>query len=350
MHRAAIIGAGFIAADKHLPAWRRLRRKVRVVAVCDVDRSRAEAVGRQFGVPAAYADVRRMLEAERPDFVDICTPPAAHADLAVAALQADAQVLVEKPLAVNAAECERIIEAERASRGRVEVAHTDLFHPSIVEARRRLARGDIGEFSGMRIFYSTPIDLWMTDPGHFAHRLPGGSIGETGPHVVYLARSFVGPIRDVRVRGRKVLPRNPWSPFDDYRLDLAGERAACSAVLTYTGRHSAYLVELWGADSVLKIDMQSKVLVHYRRANRSPAGIGLSALGEAAQIASTAVANGAGCALGRFRNTHDRLIAGVVERSTGGLPPVAGAEDGLEVVRVMGVIGEQLQAQGGCGT
>ncbi len=350
MYRAAIIGAGFISTDKHLPAWRRLCRKVRVVAVCDIDRSRAEAVSRQFGVPAAYANARQMLERERPDFVDICTPPGAHAGLAVAALQADAQVLIEKPLAVNAEECERIVEAQRASRGRVEVAHTDLCHPSVVEARRRIARGDIGDFTGMRVFYSTPVALWMTDPDHFAHRLPGGSIGETGPHVVYLARSFVGPIREVRVRGRKVLSQYPWSPFDDYHLELAGERAACSVVLTYTSRHSAYMVELWGADGVLKIDMQSKVLVNYKRANRSPAGIGLSALGEAAQIASGAVANGAGYLAGRFRKTHDRPIAGFVERSASGLPPVAAAEDRLETVRVMGVIGERLQAQGGCGS
>ena len=295
---------------------------MKVVAVCDVDRSRAETVGRQFGVPAAYPDVRRMLEAERPDFVDICTPPGAHADPAVAALQVDAQVLIEKPLAGNAAECERIIEAERASRGRVEVAHTDLFHPSVVEARRRIARGDVGRFTGMRIFYSTPVDLWMTDPGHFAHRLPGGSIGETGPHVVYLARSFVGPIRDVRVRGRKILSRYPWSPFDDYRLELAGERATCSCELTYTSRHSAYLVELWGEDGVLKIDMQGRVLVNYKRANRSPAGIGLSVLSEGR-------ADCFGCRRQRAPATSQAafaipmigIIAAFVERSASGLPP-----------------------------
>ena len=153
------------------------------------------------------------------------------------------------------------------------MAHTDLFHPSVAAARRRIGRGDIGGFTGMRVFYSTPVTLWTTDPGHFAHRLPGGSIGETGPHVVYLARSFIGSIRDVRVRGRKCLPQYPWSPFEDYRLDLMGDHATCSAALTYTSRHSAYLVELWGTDGLLKIDMQSKTLVNYDRVNQSPVGI-----------------------------------------------------------------------------
>lgn len=345
MYTAAIVGTGFIAAKKHLPAWRRLRREVRIVAVCDRDRSRAEAVSRQFGIPRAYDDVRQMLAAERPDFVDICTPPDTHADIAVAALHADAHVLIEKPLAAQLAECEKIVKAERKSTRRVEVAHTDLFHPSVVDARQRIERGDIGNFTGMRIFWSTPVTMWITDVNHFAHRLPGGSIGETGPHVVYLARSFIGPIRDVWVRGQKLLPQYPWSPYEDYRLELIGDHVTCSATLTYANRHSTQLLELWGTDGVLKIDMQSKGLVNYVRVDQSPIGIGISSLGEAAQIASTTLANAVGYLAGRFRNTHDRLIREFVVRSARGLPPTVTAENGLETVQVMHAISDRLRAQ-----
>ena len=48
MYTAAIVGAGFIAAKRHLPAWFRLRRDVRIAAVCDLDRARAEAMSRDF--------------------------------------------------------------------------------------------------------------------------------------------------------------------------------------------------------------------------------------------------------------------------------------------------------------
>ena len=345
MYTVAIIGAGFISSRKHLPAWLRLRRDVRVVAVCDLDRARAEAVGRQFGIPAAYDDVEQMLGVERPDFVDVCTPPNTHADIAVAALKAGSHALIEKPLATTVEECERIIEAERESTGRVGVAHTELFHPRVIEARKRIERGDIGDFTGMRIFYSTPVTLWTTDPSHFANRLPGGSIGETGPHVVYLSQAFIGPVRDVRVRGRKVLPEYPWSPFEDYRLELTGDHAASSIVLTYTSRHSAFLLDLWGTDGIMKIDMQGKVLVNYDRVNQSPWGIGLSAAGEAAQIASGVLANGFDYLAGRFRNIHDRTISDFFKGRVNGLPPAVTSEDGLETVRVMSVISEQLQSQ-----
>ena len=345
MHTVAIIGAGFIAAKKHLPAWCRLRRGLRVVAICDFDRARADAVSRQFGVPAAYDDVEQMLAMERPDFVDVCTPPSTHADIAVAALKVDSNALIEKPLATTVRDCGRIIEAERRSKGRVGVAHTELFHPRVIEARKRIKRGEIGDLTGMRIFYSTPVALWTTDPDHFAHRLPGGSIGETGPHAAYLSQAFIGPIRDIRVQGRKILPEYPWSPFEDYRLELVGDHVSSSVVLTYTSKHSAFLLELWGTEGIMKIDMQSKVLVNYRRVNQSPWGIGLSAIGEAAQLASGTFANGFDYLAGRFRNIHDRTISEFFKRSVAGLPPAVTSEDGLETVRVMSVISEQLQSQ-----
>lgn len=344
MYTVAIVGTGFIAAKKHLPAWRRLRRRVRIVAVCDIDRSRAEAASREFGVPAAYDNVQEMLDTERPDFVDVCTPPTTHADVAVAALGANANVLVEKPLAASIADCERIVAAEGESQGQASVVHTELFHQCIIDARKRIERGDIGDFTGMNVLYCTPIDLYMGDPEHFVHRLPGGSMGETGPHVVYLARPFIGPIRDVWVQGRKLLPEYPWSPFEDYRLELMGERTVCTAVLTFTSKHSGFLIELWGTDGILKIDMQSKVLVNYTRPNRSPMGIGASAMREAAQIASGVFANGFSYVSGHFMNTHDRLIKDFFERSVNGLAPAVTAEDGLETVRVMSDITGRLEA------
>ncbi len=345
MYKVAIIGTGFIAAKKHLPAWRRLRRDVKIAAVCDLDRARAEAVSRQFGVPAAYDDVQQMLEAECPDFVDICTPPGAHADAATAALKAGAHTLIEKPLATTVEDCERIIESERESRGQVGMVHTELFHQPVIEARKRVERGDIGDFTGMRIFWSTPVNLHTSDPDHFANRLPGGAMGETGPHVVYLAQAFIGSIQDVWVKGQKLLPEYPWSPFEDYRLELMGSRSACTATLTFTSKHSSVLLELWGTEGILKIDTQSKVLVNYDRVSQSPGGIGFSSVREAAQIASGAFANGVSYLTGNFRSTHDRLIQDFFQRSVDGLPPSVAAEDGLETVRVMKIISEQLQSQ-----
>ncbi len=119
----------------------------------------------------------------------------------------------------------------------------------------------------------------------------------------------------------------------------------CSAVLTFTSKHSGFLLDLWGTDGVLKIDMQSKTLVNYKRVDQSPLGIGISALRESAQIASGTFVNGISYLTGGFRSIHDRLISEFVERTVKGLDPLVPAVDGLETVRVMDIITQQIESQ-----
>ena len=344
MHKVAVIGTGFISAEKHLPAWLTLRRQAQVVALCDVDKGRSEQVARRFNVPSVHDDVQTMLEKERPDFVDICTPPRTHADIAVMALQADAHVLIEKPMAVSVEECDRIIEAARESGKEVCVVHSELFYPCVIQARERVARGDIGDFKGMRILRATPVDYMTSLPDHWANRLPGGVIGETGPHVVYLTLAFINPIQELWVDARKLTSAYPWSPFDDYRLELMGKDTSSSAVLTYTNRHWAAQVDIWGSDGMFKVDLQSKTLVRYDRISLSPGTIGFSVVSEARQIVASTLSTAARVLSGRFRNTHNILIREFFDRTVKGLPSPVPAQEGREAVRVMNLIAERLEA------
>ena len=91
----------------------------------------------------------------------------------------------------------------------------------------------IGEFRGMRIFLSTPTDYITSKADHWANKLAGGVIGETGPHIVYMTLAFIPNIVSVRALGKKMLFEYPWSPFEDYRIDLIGEKAISSIVLSF---------------------------------------------------------------------------------------------------------------------
>ena len=197
-------------------------------------------------MPGVYGDFRAMLDTEKPDFVDICTPPRTHADLAVMALEDGAHVLIEKPMAMNVEECDRIIEAAGAAGRQVCIVHSELFYPPLVAARKMVADGEIGDFRGMRIFKSTPVSYMTSIPDHWANRLPGGVIGETGPHAVYLTLAFINPIQDMWVAGKKLTSGYSWLPFDDYRLEMIGENGTSSAVLTYANDHWAAQVDIWG--------------------------------------------------------------------------------------------------------
>jgi predicted dehydrogenase len=109
--RSAIVGTGLIA-NAHMAAVEQAGGRVRVVAAVDVDRPRLDEFRARYDIARGYDDARAMLAAERPELVQICTPPALHAELSVACLEAGAWVLCEKPLAASLAELDRIVAAE----------------------------------------------------------------------------------------------------------------------------------------------------------------------------------------------------------------------------------------------
>lgn len=111
MIRAAIIGTGSIAGE-HARILRAASGQVELVAAADVDGPRLDAFCSAYAIPSRYAAIEELLEAERPELVHICTPPAVHAQQAVAALQAGAWVFCEKPLCASLAELDRIEAAE----------------------------------------------------------------------------------------------------------------------------------------------------------------------------------------------------------------------------------------------
>lgn len=343
MLRAAVVGTGFIATKKHLPALQRVSDRAELVAIVDVDAAAATRAG--AGTSArAYTDVQAMLEKEHPDFVDICTPPRTHADIAVQCLEAGANVMVEKPMATSVEDCDRILRAAEANERVVSVGHSDLFYPPFIRARKMVREGAIGRFTGMSIFLSTPVDYMTSQESHWAHGLPGGVIGESGPHVVYLTLAFIPEIIDTQVLGTKVLPEFPWSRFEDYRIQLRGENGVSSITSVYSTDEWAGQVEIWGTDGILKLDLELMSVVRPARKNLDRRTVATSGLRESATLV-TDLGRTAAAVLGKkYRNTHDYLIGGFVDALINGTaPPVSGAE-GREAVRVMQEIAHSLDA------
>src|ERR1051325_2308748 len=115
-YRGALIGAGGIARQSHLPALRgaaTLRARVDVVAIVDS----APGVPPVDGIPL-LRDHAALRELAPLDFIDICTPTASHLELTVWGLEQGYHVVCEKPVALTRVEAERIAPAARARAGR----------------------------------------------------------------------------------------------------------------------------------------------------------------------------------------------------------------------------------------
>lgn len=114
--RIGVVGVGWWACVNHIPTLQ-ASDNAECVAICDLDAARLAQVGDQFAVAARYTDVAQMVQAERLDGVIVATPHVAHRVPAVAALNAGAHVMVEKPMATTGADA-RAIHATAHAAGR----------------------------------------------------------------------------------------------------------------------------------------------------------------------------------------------------------------------------------------
>ncbi|HYL20830.1 MAG TPA: Gfo/Idh/MocA family oxidoreductase [Gemmatimonadales bacterium] len=194
-YRGAVIGAGGIARQSHLPALRgALGARVDVVALVDS----AANVPPVDGIPLlAHRDALRDLAPV--DFIDICTPTASHLELTLWGLEQGYHVVCEKPVALTRGEASRIAAAARASDRIVMPCHQYRYNPVWVRVKEWLAAGAIGrwhlaEFSVYRV---------TADPGRdaVAGATPwrgtsaagrGGVLLDHGTHLIYQLLDIAG--------------------------------------------------------------------------------------------------------------------------------------------------------------
>jgi len=137
-----VIGTGLFG-ENHALAYSRLP-DVELVAVCDVNGERAQAVAQKYGARACYTDYEELLKHSDIQAVSIATPDFAHRDIAVAAAQAGKHILCEKPLATNLEDAQAMVNAARAAGVKLMVDFHNRVNPPFVAARRSIEAGEIG--------------------------------------------------------------------------------------------------------------------------------------------------------------------------------------------------------------
>ena len=232
--RVALVGCGAVAREVHLPVLEDLEG-VSIVGVCDLDRERAREAAESFGVPH-YPDLSALLKNGEPDVVHVLTRPESHAELATEALEAGCHVLVEKPFVYSTREARSVIELARRKQRRVSVVHNYLDHPSVVELRERIQKGEVGQLCSVHFLHGRRDQRYVPDPWYFRTR--GGRLGETLPHALYLVAALVPELRVRHVAtqrmGRVRLPehtRREDAGNDELRVELVGEGGNYATIL-----------------------------------------------------------------------------------------------------------------------
>jgi UDP-N-acetyl-2-amino-2-deoxyglucuronate dehydrogenase len=144
-YRSAIIACGTIARC-HARGWQGVE-DVELAAIADTNPEARDEFGDFFSVPLErrYADYREMLDAERPDFVDVCSWHGLHAEMVIAAAaRRPKAILSQKPMALSLGECDRMLTACQREGVKLVVAHQRRHLAGWLEAKRRLDEGIIG--------------------------------------------------------------------------------------------------------------------------------------------------------------------------------------------------------------
>ncbi len=196
--RGVAIGAGYFS-EFHCEAWSRIP-EVELVAVCDLDEAKARNRANEYGVPRVYADWREMIDRERPDFVDIITPPASHQEICAFAAACTIDIVCQKPLAPTLAESVAIVDNAREAGVRLMVHENFRWQPWYRKAKALLDEGCIGTpthlFFRMRTGDGWGEDAYLSRQPFFRD-YPRLLVYETAVHFCDTFRFLLGEIEEV---------------------------------------------------------------------------------------------------------------------------------------------------------
>lgn len=249
----AVVGCG-PAGGVHLACWSSLIG-VRVAAVCDRDGvAAARSAGLYLGV-AAFTDARAMLASAHFDIVSVCVPAAEQHAVALAALQAGANVLCETPFTADPKQARELVQAASDRERLLMPNFCHRFHPPVLFARELIENDDLGRIALFRCGFSG----LRTDLQPDVHEAAGpGALLETAIHGVDLFRACCGEAN--RICGQLLTVRPGLSVEDTVALTLAGENAAGTVEASWSLPGGRARIEVHGTAGSCVIDYEQGTL------------------------------------------------------------------------------------------
>jgi predicted dehydrogenase len=176
--------------------------RAEVCAICDANEKQLQERSAEWGIGKTYTDYRQLLEDPGIDAVEVLVPHHLHAPIGIAALEAGKHVSMQKPMAIDVAECDALIAASKRTDKLFRVFENFIYYPPMLKAKELLDSGAIGDPVSMRIKivqgsmgkgWKVPYNRWgwRFDPAQGGH---GRVLYDYGYHFFNLARWFMGEI------------------------------------------------------------------------------------------------------------------------------------------------------------
>jgi len=340
MLKAAIIGTGGIS-NCHMSGYRALPNDVEVIALCDIDEQKAKAYAEKYGLTNAhiYTDYNEMMAKEKLDIVSVTTWNAAHKGATIAALKGGANVICEKPMAMNAEEAMEMKKTAEECGKLLQVGFVRRFGNDAATFKQFRDAGTFGDLYYAKATYLRRSGCpggWFGDKRFSG----GGPLIDLGVHVIDLVRYLSGNPKPIAAYGvtynnlgfaRASGTDAAWSTVQDPKYEYNVEDMVSALVrfdngLTLQVEASFNLnckndegnIRLFGTKggASLNPELEMYTDIAGRFVNISPAS-------------STALS---------FDGLFEREIKGFVDAVKGDAPCIATAEDGVVLMKILDAI------------
>lgn len=226
--QVGIIGTGGISGA-HINGYQKMAHACEIVSLCDVIPDAVNSVGERLGVAARYTDYEEMLsKGPKLDICSVCTPNNYHKGPTIAALQAGAHVLCEKPIAGNAQDGAAMVAAARKAKRRLMIGLHNRWNADSQAIKAFIDKGMLGNVYHAKAIATRRrgIPSW----GRFYEKAysTGGPLIDIGVHILDLTLYMIDFPKPVSVVGfvydpigtKKAAQHVPWGPWNHRKYDV----------------------------------------------------------------------------------------------------------------------------------
>ena len=246
--KVGVIGIGVIATTKHIPALMK-RNDVEIIALCDIEKEKAEKAVKDFGLNAQiYTDYRELCAREDIDVVHVCTPNPLHCPITLEALDHGKHVHCEKPLACTYADAEKMVEKAKQVGKKLTSGLQWRYNAAPLEMKRMIQNGELGEVYYVKSQQLRPRRLPAYGVYTNKELNGGGVLMDGGPHSIDLAMWLtdnydVATVRGVTFDKMKDYPEgNDLGPWDPENFDVED---TAMAMITMKNGMLIYMETAW---------------------------------------------------------------------------------------------------------
>jgi len=262
--KIGIVGCG-LNSDYHIN-FSRAYEQSDIVGIVDKDIEKARECAGRFGIKGVYTSIAELVEAKKPDIIHIVTPPMTHVKLATEAMEAGCNVLLEKPMTLNAGDAEKLYALAEKKGVRLCTIHNHLFDPCMRRVDELVRSGELGDVINVESYYGLNTNI-PAFRGYLApnvipwlYNLPGSVYQDFMPHALYVALDYTGKPEEIKVMSSSqgVLPQG--MP-DEIRVLIRGEKAFANVTISFAAKPHLHCIRVYGTKMMAEVDINTMTSV-----------------------------------------------------------------------------------------